>query len=228
MTHQIPATISLITWNIRRDSQTNIAHIRHLIDVYEPDLFALQEIHEDTVGDLPDGPHPSISFRTRNDGQPMPPHVPGRPDGTALYIGPRLRQSLVHTTVVPLPDRRVRFRQRYAAVAVFRTFSVASVHLAHHQLINRSQLRHAHDALPADLPAIIAGDTNMLGPSLAPRALEIANRRRSTFKPLPFFLDRIYARGLEVIDTSHICDAYTNYSDHHPVIARFRLPENHG
>ncbi|MCB8878607.1 endonuclease/exonuclease/phosphatase family protein [Acidisoma cellulosilytica] len=193
--------MKLISWNLLHREGAAVAEVARLIEREQPDALLMQEVTAQ-FDELPRLIGGSYS-RTP---------LPGRRHGLAIWTAKLLATA---PTVVTLPAGAV--VRRVALIADLGPFSVGNVHLSHSQLLNRKQLRHVADHLPAH--AAVLGDYNLVGPPLLPGFQDVGPRapthRMSDI--LPLRLDRCVIRGL-ICQEAAVLDRAG--SDHHPIMVR--------
>ena len=193
--------MKLISWNLLHREGAAVGEVAHLIETEQPDAVLMQEVTAefDALPRLVGGSY----SRTP---------LPGRRHGLAIWTR---KASASPPTIVTLPAGAV--VRRIALIADLGPFSVGNVHLSHSQLLNRKQLRHVAEHLPAH--AAVLGDYNLVGPPLLPGFQDVGPRapthRMSDI--LPLRLDRCVIRGLICQETAVLDRAG---SDHHPIMVR--------
>ncbi|WP_412067865.1 endonuclease/exonuclease/phosphatase family protein [Rubrivirga sp. IMCC43871] len=116
-----------------------------------------------------------------------------------------------------------------------RSLQIAATHLA---LVDRTRAHQVKALLDhpqlASGPVVLVGDMNAWRPTKASRALDDHFKTRHhnanwpasypTVRPV-LALDRLYARGVEVVRLgAHVSEAARRGSDHLPIVAELRLP----
>jgi len=193
--------MKLISWNLLHKEGAAVGEVAHLVAQEQPDALLMQEVTAE-FDDLPRVIGGSYSR--------IP--LPGRRHGLAIWTA---KPPVSVPTVVTLPAGTV--VRRIALIADLGPFSVGNVHLSHSQLLNRRQLRHVAEHLPAH--AAILGDYNLVGPPLLPGFQDVgpraATHRMSDL--LPLRLDRCLIRGLICQEAAVLGRAG---SDHHAIMVR--------
>ena len=193
--------MKLISWNLLHREGAALDEVADLIAREKPDALLMQEVTT-AFDELPRLIGGSYS-RTP---------LPGRRHGLAIWTA---NPPVSTPSIVTLPAGAV--VRRVALIADLGPFSIGNVHLSHSQLLNRRQLRHVAEHLPAH--AAVLGDYNLVGPPLLPGFQDVGPRapthRMSDI--LPLRLDRCVIRGLICQETAVLDRAG---SDHHPIMVR--------
>ena len=195
----------IISWNLLRLTGAKIGDVVRLARHERPDLLLLQEATRE-IDALPEF---LGGFYHR-----VP--LPGRIHGLAIWsAAPRPKPH-----VLKLPSGAV--VHRVCQILDLGPFAVANVHLSHGQLLNRRQLRHIAQHLPAR--AAVLGDYNLVGPALLPGFVDIGPREPTHVcaDMLPLRLDRCYARGLTC---SEAVALHRHTSDHRPIMVRLQVAD---
>ncbi len=193
----------IISWNLLRLTGAKIGDVVRLAKHERPDLLLMQEATRE-IDALPEylgGSYARVP-------------LPGRIHGLAIW-------SPVHRPkpiVLKLPSGAV--VDRVCQIMDLGPFSVANVHLSHGQLLNRRQLRHIAQHLPAR--AAVLGDYNLVGPALLPGFSDAGPREPTHMcaDMLPLRLDRCYVRGLHCVDATTL---HRQTSDHRPIMVRLHV-----
>lgn len=198
--------MKLISWNLLHREGAALSEVAKLIERERPDALLMQEVTA-VFEDLPQlvGGHCQRS------------PLPERRHGLAIWT-PALPPR--PPSIVALPAGAV--VKRICQIVDLGPFAAANVHLSHSQLLNRRQLRHVAQHLPAH--AAVLGDYNLVGPVLLP-GFQDAGPRQPTHKMsdfLPLRLDRCLIRGLICLETRVLERAG---SDHHPIFVRLEPGE---
>ncbi len=198
----------IISWNLLRLTGARVGDVVRLARHERPDLLLMQEATRE-IDALPDY---LGGFYHRAP-------LPGRVHGLAMWT-PTPHPKPV---VLKLPSGAV--VDRVCQILDFGPFSVANVHLSHGQLLNRRQLRHIAQHLPAR--AAVLGDYHLVGPALLPGFTEAGPREPTHMCAdlLPLRLDRCYVRGLRCTETMAL---HRDTSDHRPIMVRLRVAEAAG
>jgi endonuclease/exonuclease/phosphatase family metal-dependent hydrolase len=198
----------IVSWNLLRLTGARIGDVVRLARHERPDLLLLQEATRE-IDALPEY---LGGFYHR-----VP--LPGRIHGLAVWSAtPRPKPQ-----VIKLPSGAV--VDRVCQIIDLGAFSVANVHLSHGQLLNRRQLRHIAQHLPAR--AAVLGDFNLVGPALLPGFVDAGPREPTHIcaDMLPLRLDRCYVRGLRCTEAAAL---HRQTSDHRPIMVRLRIGEARG
>ena len=194
-----PAEFRIISWNLLHSVGAEAAHVRALIERYDPDLCLMQEAAAG-IDNLPEqlgGHYARVA-------------LPGRHHGLAAWS-----KRPFHAPAGSLALQRGMLVRRVCQILDLGGFSVANVHLSHGQLLNRRQLRRIAGVLPPQ--AAILGDCNLLGAPLLPGfedvGARIATHRMSGV--LPLRLDRCFVRGLRCTRAEVL---EQGASDHRPLL----------
>ncbi len=198
----------IISWNLLRLTGAKLGDVVRLARHERPDLLLLQEATRE-IDQLPDF---LGGFYHR-----VP--LPGRIHGLAVWSAlPRPKPR-----VIKLPSGAV--VDRVCQIIDLGAFSVANVHLSHGQLLNRRQLRHIAQHLPAH--AAVLGDFNLVGPALLPGFVDAGPREPTHVcaEMVPLRLDRCYTRGLRCVEAAAL---HRHTSDHRPIAVRLQVGEGRG
>lgn len=192
--------MKIISWNLLRLTGAKLGDVVRLVKHERPDVLLMQE----TTRDIDPLAEFVGGFYSR-----VP--LPGRIHGLAVWSAAPRPKPLV----LRLPSGAV--VDRVCQIIDLGAFSVANVHLSHGQLLNRRQLRHIADHLPAR--AAVLGDYNLVGPALLPGFTEAGPREPTHMcaDMLPLRLDRCYMRGLVCTETAAL---HRSASDHRPIMVR--------
>ncbi len=200
--------MKIISWNLLRLTGAKIGDVVRLVKHERPDVLLMQEATReiDSLQDYLGG------FYSR-----VP--LPGRIHGLAVWSA----AARPKPQVLKLPSGAV--VDRVCQIIDLGAFSVANVHLSHGQLLNRRQLRHIADHLPAR--AAVLGDYNLLGPALLPGFTEAGPREFTHMcaDMLPLRLDRCYLRGLQCSEAAAL---HRSASDHRPIMVRLQVAAGRG
>jgi endonuclease/exonuclease/phosphatase (EEP) superfamily protein YafD len=200
--------VKIISWNLLRLTGAKIGDVVRLVKHERPDVLLMQEATRDidSLQDYLGG------FYSR-----VP--LPGRIHGLAVWSA----AARPKPHVLKLPSGAV--VDRVCQIIDLGAFSVANVHLSHGQLLNRRQLRHIADHLPAR--AAVLGDYNLLGPALLPGFTEAGPREFTHMcaDMLPLRLDRCYLRGLQCSEAAAL---HRSASDHRPIMVRLQVAAGRG
>jgi endonuclease/exonuclease/phosphatase (EEP) superfamily protein YafD len=193
----------IISWNLLRLTGAKIGDVVRLAKHERPDLLLLQEATRE-IDALPDY---LGGFYAR-----VP--LPGRIHGLAVWSAVLRPKPLV----LKLPSGAV--VDRVCQIVDLGAFSVANVHLSHGQLLNRRQLRHIAQHLPAR--AAVLGDYNLVGPALLPGFTDAGPREHTHIcaDMVPLRLDRCYVRGLHCVESATL---HRQTSDHRPIMVRLQV-----
>jgi endonuclease/exonuclease/phosphatase (EEP) superfamily protein YafD len=195
--------IKIISWNLLRLTGARVGDVVKLAKHERPDLLLMQEATReiDALAEYLGGFYARVP-------------LPGRIHGLALWSPTRLPKPVV----LKLPSGAV--VDRVCQIADLGAFSVANVHLSHGQLLNRRQLRHIAQHLPAR--AAVLGDYNLVGPALLPGFADIGPREPTHVcaDVVPLRLDRCYARGLSCVEAAAL-NRHT--SDHRPIMVKLAV-----
>jgi endonuclease/exonuclease/phosphatase (EEP) superfamily protein YafD len=200
--------VKIISWNLLRLTGAKIGDVVRLVKHERPDVLLMQEATRE-IDALPEY---LGGFYSR-----VP--LPGRIHGLAVWsAAPRPKP-----VVLKLPSGAV--VDRVCQIIDLGAFSVANVHLSHGQLLNRRQLRHIADHLPAR--AAVLGDYNLVGPALLPGFTEAGPREFTHMcaDMLPLRLDRCYLRGLQCSEAAAL---HRSTSDHRPIMVRLQVATGRG
>ncbi len=193
----------IISWNLLRLTGARIGDVVRLAKHERPDLLLMQEATReiDALADYLGGFYARVP-------------LPGRIHGLAMWSAARLPKPVV----LKLPSGAV--VDRVCQIVDLGAFSVANVHLSHGQLLNRRQLRHIAQHLPAR--AAVLGDYNLVGPALLPGFADVGPREPTHVcaDVVPLRLDRCYARGLACVESAAL---HRHTSDHRPIMVRLRV-----
>jgi len=235
-TDPIGSQITVATYNVHRwtglngRSRPDPARAAFVIAEIDADLIALQEVlrplrGEDPLEALADALGLHVAYaatRVHKRGQ----------------IGNAILSRWPITGVSMLDLSYDRLEKRVAVAAQFksknREFDVVATHLALRDRTRRRQVESLleHPRL-AETPTLLMGDMNAWRRCKATRTLNDELRSHSNHEwPASFpsaspmlALDRIYARGVRIVDISvHASRAARRASDHLPVVARVKLP----
>ena len=195
----------IISWNLLRLTGARVGDVVRLAKHERPDLLLMQEATRDidALADYLGGFYARVP-------------LPGRIHGLALWSPSRLPKPLV----LKLPSGAV--VDRVCQIVDLGAFSVANVHLSHGQLLNRRQLRHIAQHLPAR--AAVLGDYNLVGPALLPGFADIGPRESTHVcaDMVPLRLDRCYALGLSCVEAAAL---NRHNSDHRPIMVKLAVGE---
>ncbi len=193
----------IISWNLLRLTGAKVGDVVRLARHERPDLLLLQEATRE-IDALPDY---LGGFYSR-----VP--LPGRIHGLAIWSATPRPKPLV----VKLPSGAV--VDRVCQILDIGPFAVANVHLSHGQLLNRRQLRHIAQHLPAR--AAVLGDYNLVGPALLPGFSDAGPREHTHVcaDMVPLRLDRCYVRGLHCVEATTL---HRQSSDHRPIMVRLQV-----
>ena len=197
--------IKIISWNLLRLTGARVGDVVRLAKHERPDLLLMQEATReiDALADYLGGFYARVP-------------LPGRIHGLAVWSPSRLPKPLV----LKLPSGAV--VDRVCQIVDLGAFSVANVHLSHGQLLNRRQLRHIAQHLPAR--AAVLGDFNLVGPALLPGFSDIGPREPTHVcaDVVPLRLDRCYARGMACVESAAL---HRSNSDHRPIMVKLGIGE---
>ncbi len=195
--------MKIISWNLLRLTGAKIGDVVRLAKHERPDLLLLQEATRE-IDALPDY---LGGFYARAP-------LPGRIHGLAVWSALPRPKPLV----LKLPSGAV--VDRVCQIIDVGAFSVANVHLSHGQLLNRRQLRHIAQHLPAR--AAVLGDYNLVGPALLPGFTDAGPREPTHVcaDVVPLRLDRCYIRGLRCTTATAL---HRSTSDHRPIMVTLRV-----
>jgi endonuclease/exonuclease/phosphatase (EEP) superfamily protein YafD len=190
----------IISWNLLRLTGARVGDVVRLVRHQRPDLLLMQEVTRDidSLTDYLGGSYARVP-------------LPGRIHGLAVWSAvPRDKPA-----VLKLPSGAV--VERICQIVDLGDFAVANVHLSHGQVLNRRQLRHIAQHLPAR--AAVLGDYNLVGPALLPGFTDLGPREPThrCADVVPLRLDRCYARGLTCLETAAL---HRHTSDHRPIMVR--------
>lgn len=229
--------LKVATYNVHRwtglngRSRPDPARAGFVISEIDADLIALQEVWRPLDGDDPLealaealGLH--VAFATTRV------HKRGQIGNAILSRWPISGVSIIDLSFG-------RLEKRVAVAAQFKNgvgeFDVVATHLALSDRTRRLQVESLleHPRL-RDTPTLLMGDMNAWRRCKATRVLDEALRSHRNLEwPASFpsaspvlALDRIYARGVSIIDIAvHGSRAARRASDHLPVVARIKLPK---
>ena len=151
--------MKIVSWNLLYRSGATLDEIVRLIREEQPDLLLMQET-TDRIDTLPD----------RVGGHYARDPLPGRIYGLATWS----REPLLDPPSVLKLQPGFIF-DRICQIITLDGFAVANVHLSHGQALNRRQLAHICQALPAR--AAVLGDCNLIGPPLVPGFRDVGPRQ---------------------------------------------------
>jgi endonuclease/exonuclease/phosphatase (EEP) superfamily protein YafD len=193
----------IISWNLLRLTGARVGDVVRLAKHEHPDLLLMQEATRDidALADYLGGCYARVP-------------LPGRIHGLAMWSPTQLPKPLV----LKLPSGAV--VDRVCQIIDLGAFSVANVHLSHGQLLNRRQLRHIAQHLPAR--AAVLGDYNLVGPALLPGFADLGPREPTHLcaDMVPLRLDRCYARGLSCQSAAAL---HRHTSDHRPIMVKLSV-----
>jgi len=227
--------ITVATYNVHRwtglngRSRPDPARAAFVISEIDADLIALQEVLRplrgaDPLEALADALGLHVAFATTRV------HKRGQ-------IGNAILSRWPINSVSMLDLSYGRLEKRVAVAAQFKNgeaeFDVVATHLALGDRTRRRQVASLleHPRL-RDKPTLLMGDMNAWRQCRATRALDALRSHSNREWPASFpsaspvlALDRIYARGVHIIEISvHASRAARRASDHLPVVARVKLP----
>ena len=193
--------VKIISWNLLRLTGASLADVADLIHRESPDLLLMQEatqVMDGLVGIV--GGH---YLRTP---------LPGIIHGLAVWSPEPLHGPPV---VRALPPGAL-FR-RVSQIVDLGEFAVANVHLSHGQVLNRRQLRHIAEVLPAR--AAVLGDYNLVGPALLPGFRDVGPREPTHVagEIVPLRIDRCLVRGLTCMGARALL---RESSDHRAIVVQ--------
>ncbi len=195
-----PPVTKIISWNLLRLTGATIEQVAGLVRQERPDLLLMQEatVAMNALPGLLGGHYARVP-------------LPGRIHGLAMWSP----LPMAVPRVVRLPSGAI--VDRVCQIVDLPGFSVANVHLSHGQVLNRRQLRHVAEHLPAR--AAVLGDYNLVGPALLPGFRDVGPRGATHVcaDVVPLRLDRCYVRGLACGMAGTLDRAG---SDHRPIMVR--------
>ncbi len=195
--------VKIISWNLLRLTGARVGDVVRLARHEKPDLLLMQEATReiDALADYLGGFYARVP-------------LPGRIHGLAAWSPTRVPKPVV----LKLPSGAV--VDRVCQIVDMGAFSVANVHLSHGQLLNRRQLRHIAQHLPAR--AAVLGDFNLVGPALLPGFSDIGPREPTHVcaDVVPLRLDRCYARGMSCTESAAL---NRQCSDHRPIMVKLAI-----
>jgi endonuclease/exonuclease/phosphatase family metal-dependent hydrolase len=231
-------SLEIATYNVHRwtgfngRSSPDPARACFVISELNADVIALQEVLRPATGDDPldrlaDALGLHVAFAATR------PHRLGDLGNAILSRWPIQSISVLDLSFSRIEKRvavAVRFRDEAMPLSVIATHLALVDRTRHRQV--RELLDHSH--LQSG-PAVLVGDMNAWRSCRATRALEGAMQAHGNLAWPPSFpaaapvlaLDRVYARGLKIIDVrAHASAAAKRASDHLPVVARVELLED--